>query len=99
MTRVRHYTNRNGLVGIENDGKILALDNNRIYLEPASSKPLSPKEAEIKHQIKKDRGRDHVETDVLDSQLEWIPNPRYGTPELTAKGDLPVENATFTKRR
>ncbi|WP_218067738.1 RHS repeat-associated core domain-containing protein, partial [Escherichia coli] len=99
-TRVRHYTNRKGSTEIGKTGKILAKDNNRVYLEPASKKPLSQVEVETKYQIKPGRGRDYVETDVPNEQLEWIPNPRYHTDELTAKGDITLsDNAKITKRK
>lgn len=98
-TRVRHYTNRKGSSGIEQDRVIRARDNNRVYVEPASNKPMNQIEAETKYQLKSGRGRDYVETDVPNSQLEWVNNPRYGTPELTIKGDVPLDNATVTRRR
>lgn len=97
--RVRHYTNRKGAVGIEESGTILAKDNNRVYVEPASKKPLSQLDAEKKYQIKPGRGRDYIETDVAISRLEWVKNPRYGTPELTVKGDLPLQNPEIIKRK
>nr|WP_237143823.1 MULTISPECIES: RHS repeat-associated core domain-containing protein [Pseudomonas] len=98
-TRVRHYTNRKGSTGIESDGVIQAQDNNRVYVEPANKKPLSQLDAEEKYQIGRGRGRDYIETDVPDSQLEWVKNPRYGTMELTIKGNLKLENPTFTRRK
>ena len=39
-TIVRHYTNRKGINGIENDGKIIAKDNNRDNVEPANKKSI-----------------------------------------------------------
>ncbi|WP_291581524.1 hypothetical protein [Clostridium sp. UBA6640] len=53
--RVRNYTNRKGINGIEQDGKIIARDNNRVYVEPVNKKPLSQIEAETKYQIKKEK--------------------------------------------
>jgi RHS repeat-associated protein len=97
--RVRHYTNRKGLKGIEQSGVIKANDNNRVYLEPARKKPLSQADAEAKYQIAEGRGRDFIETDVPETQLEWIRNPRYHIQELTVKGDLQLKNPTFTKRK
>jgi hypothetical protein len=97
--RVRHYTNRKGSTGIENDGVISAQDNNRVYVEPANKKALNQLTAEEKYQIGRGRGRDYIETDVPESQLEWVKNPRYGTLELTIKGNLKLENPTFTRRK
>ncbi|MBE6091133.1 MAG: hypothetical protein E7206_24530 [Clostridium beijerinckii] len=99
-TRVRHYTNRKGINGIEQDGSIIAKDNNRVYVEPANKKPLSQVEAETKYQIKTGKGRDYVEFDVPNSQLEWVKNPRYGTPELTIKdGVEELLNPNFVRRK
>jgi len=98
-TRVRHYTNRKGSNAIEDEGVIRARDNNRVYVEPANKKPLSQVEAERKYQIDPGRGRDYVETDVQSSNLEWMKNPRYGTQELTVKGDIPLQNAEIVRRR
>ncbi|SFB38152.1 HYD1 signature containing ADP-ribosyltransferase family protein [Clostridium frigidicarnis] len=99
-TRVRHYTNRKGINGIEQDGKIIARDNNRVYVEPANKKPLSQIEAETKYQIKKGKGRDYMEFDVPNSKLEWLKNPRYGTEELTIKGGVEeLINPLFKRRK
>ncbi|MDF2885538.1 MAG: type secretion protein Rhs [Clostridiaceae bacterium] len=97
--RVRHYTNRKGLNGIKNDGKIVGSDNNRVYVEPAKKKPLSPQVAEKNYQLAPGKGRDYLETDVPKSLLEWVKNPRYGTKELTVKGRIPLINPKFYPRR
>ncbi|MBK9576639.1 MAG: hypothetical protein IPO40_06170 [Fibrobacteres bacterium] len=99
VTRVRHYTNRKGLNGIKEDVVIRARDNNRVYLEPASKKPLSPLDAQEKFQLRPGKGRDYIETDVPNSSIEWVKNPRYGADELTVRGDLPLLNPDFYPRR
>ncbi|WP_460090433.1 hypothetical protein [Pseudomonas sp. S2_E02] len=68
-------------------------------METANKKPLSQLDTEDKYQIGRGRGRDHIETDVPDSQLEWVKNPRYGTMELTIKGNVKLENPTFNRRK
>lgn len=99
-TRVRHYTNRKGINGIENDGKIIAKDNNRVYVEPANKKALSQIEAETKYQIKPGKGRDYIEFDVPNSKLEWVKNSRYGVEELTIKGGIEeLVNPSFIRRK
>jgi galactose-1-phosphate uridylyltransferase len=88
------------LQGIEESGEIIAKDNNRVYVEPANKKPLSPKEAESTYQLKQGKGRDYVEFDVPESQVEWVKNPRYGDMELTIKGGVKeMNNAEFVKRK
>ncbi|RTD98768.1 hypothetical protein EJO68_05195 [Variovorax atrisoli] len=98
MTRVRHYTNRKGSTGIQLTGKVIASDNNRVYAEPASAKPLSQRDAEDKYQIGQGRGRDYVEFDVPVSRIEWVENPRYHRQELTIKGDVPACNLKVFRR-
>ena len=98
-TRVRHYTNNKGLEGIKSSGKIIAKDNNRVYVEPAKKKPLSMKDAEDLYQLSKGKGRNYVEFDVDSSLLEWLDNPRYHKKELTIKGDVIIKNAKFFKRK
>jgi hypothetical protein len=78
---------------------IRAKDNNRVYLEPASKKPLSKVEVQKKYQIKENKGRDYIETDVENSRLEWVENPRYHKKELTVKGDLELKNHTVVQRK
>ncbi|AKS04963.1 RHS repeat-associated core domain-containing protein [Pseudomonas trivialis] len=97
--RVRHYTSRAGSKGIEKEGVIMAQDNNRVYLEPAKSKVLSPQDAQNKYHIDKSKGRDYIELDVPESQLEMVKNPRYNTMELTVKGNLTLNNPKFTRRK
>ncbi|OPA83897.1 type IV secretion protein Rhs [Pseudomonas fluorescens] len=99
IVRVRHYTSRAGSKGIEKEGVILAQDNNRVYLEPAKNKVLSPKDAQDKYHIDKSKGRDYIEIDVLESKLELVRNPRYNTMELTVKGNLMLNNPKFTRRK
>lgn len=71
-----------------------------MYVEPANKKPLSQVEAETKYQIKTGKGRDYVEFNVPNSQLEWVKNPRYGTPELTIKGGIEkLLNPNFVRRK
>jgi hypothetical protein len=97
--RVRHYTNRAGSNGIEKDGVIIARDKDRVFVEPAKNKVLSPLDAQNKYQISRGKGRDYIEIDVPESRLEWIKNPRYNTMELTVKGSLIIKNPKFTRRK
>src|SRR5258708_271322 len=43
--RIRHYTNRRGINGIEDEGIIRARDQNQVSGESASGRPLSPVDA------------------------------------------------------
>ncbi|NRT79274.1 hypothetical protein [Clostridium beijerinckii] len=98
--KTNHTYDLKGINGIEQDGSIIAKSNNRVYVEPANKKTLSQVEAETKYQLGRGKGRDYIEFDVHNSQLEWVDNPRYGTPELTIKGGIEeVLNPKFTRRK
>ncbi len=100
MIRVRHYTNRKDSNIIEKTQKIIAADNNRIYVELANRKPLSQVEAEDKCQIKRGNRRDYVEFDVQKNKTECIKNPRYHNEKLTIKGDVDNPcNLTIHRRK
>jgi uncharacterized protein RhaS with RHS repeats len=95
--RLRHYTNKSSAKKIISSKKIIASDNNRVYFEKASKKPLSPQKAIKKHKIK--NADSFVETDVATSKIEEIKNPLTGKNELTVKGDVELDNATCTHRK
>ena len=97
-TRIRHYTNRRGSRGIEEDGVIRAGDQNRVFAEPARGRPLSPRDAEERYGIGRGRGRDIVETDVPTSRIDRVRNPVTGVDELQIRGDVPLNNSTITRR-
>jgi RHS repeat-associated protein len=96
--RVRHYTNAKGLKGIQESGVIRARDQNKVFVEPAKGKPLSPRDAEDKYQIKPGHGRNIVETDVPADRVNRVFNPRTKDHELEIPGDVPLKNPTFQKR-
>lgn len=96
--RIRHYTNSKGLKGIQEEGVIRASDQNRVFAESANRKPLSPREAEDVYGLKRGRGQHFVETDVPKNQVGQRFNPDTGSKELVIKGDVPLQNPTFTKR-
>ena len=96
--RIRHYTNRRGSRGIENDQIIRASDQNRVFAEPARGKPLSPRDAEAKYGIKPGRGRDIVETDVPANLVQRVKNPITKVDELQIIGDVPLLNSRIIRR-
>jgi len=96
--RIRHYTNAKGLQGIAEKSIITASDQNRVFAESARLKPLSQLEAESTYGLKPGRGRNYVETDVAKSSVRQRYNPKTGANELVIRGDVPLQNPTFTKR-
>ena len=96
--RIRHYTNASGLSGIERDGVIQARDRGSVFAEPASRKPLSPREAETKYQLHKGHGRNYVETDVPVSRVAIEYNTRTQANEIRIRGSVPLINPRFVRR-
>lgn len=68
-------------------------------MEPAGNKPLNQLEAQTEYSIGKGSGRDYVERDVLEADLEWVKNQKYHTKELTVRGDVLLKNPTFVMRK
>jgi hypothetical protein len=96
--RIRHYTKRKGLEGIQESGTIEAGDKNLVYAELARRKPLAPRTAEDRCGLDPGHGRDYVETDVDANRVSDRWNPRAKTWELQIEGDIDVMNARFVRR-
>lgn len=98
-TRIRHYTNRKGLEGIEQDHVIRASDQNKVFAESANKKVLSPRDAERTYGLKPGRGRDYVETTVPSSRVSKVKNPITKVEELQMKGNVTLSSdANFHRR-
>jgi hypothetical protein len=97
--RLRHYTNSQGVEGIEASNVIEFGDQGSVFFERAGGKPLSPRDAEAKYGLKKGNGRHIVETDVPLSRVnrEW--NPSRKTQELRVSGNVPLVNPRIIRRR
>jgi hypothetical protein len=96
--RIRHYTNAKGLAGIEEEGVIKAGDRGRVFAEPANRTPEAPRDVEARYKIKQGRGRHYVETDVPESRVSRVKNPKTGNWELEIEGDVLLENEKIQKR-
>jgi RHS repeat-associated protein len=79
--RVRHFTNSKGIKGIENDGVIVARDQNRVFTVKAQGKPGSPRDVEESLGIKRGRGNNYVEFDGKPGEFQTVKNPRTGATE------------------
>jgi len=102
--RMRHYTNRSGLRGIETENVIRASqkqwESGCVYCESAHRSPMSPRDAERYYGLKPGRGRDYVEFDTSPSEARAVTNPRTGRTEWVIDGDVHLEgrNPTFHRR-
>jgi len=102
--RMRHYTNRRGLTGIEAENVIRASyrqwESGCVYCENANRSPLSPRDAERYYGLKPGRGRDYVEFDTSPGEARSVTNPRTGRTEWVIDGDVNLEDRdpTFHRR-
>ena len=78
---------------------VAASDQNTVFADSARGNALSPRDAEQRFGLGRGRGRDVIETDVPASRVQSAINPRTGRPELRIRGDVPLQNATITRRR
>jgi hypothetical protein len=97
VIRIRHYTNAKGLREITGSNVIKASDQNKVFAERASGKPLSPRDAEDKYGLKRGRGRHVIETDVPRERVNRVKNPRTKVYELQIDGDVPLDNASIVR--
>ena len=97
--RMRHYTNKSSANQIMEDGRIVAGDQNKMFMTPAKGKPMSPSDAERTLGIGRGRGRAIIETDVPADRIGTQTNPLTGYRESYVVGDLELKNATLTVRK
>ena len=70
----------------------------KVFFESARKRPLSPHDAQDTYGIKPGRGRNYIETDVYQYQVEKVFNPQFQVEEFTIKGNVDLDNPTFMKR-
>ena len=88
MIRVRHYTRVSAMRKIMLDMRIIAHDQNRVFVERANRRPKSPKDAEGHWFIAPGKGNACVEFDLEPEVLERKVNPLLGRIELFVTGDV-----------
>jgi hypothetical protein len=98
FTRVRHYTSKASALKIMEEGKIKALDQNKVFVTLASKKPISLKEVEEVLGIKRGRGRATIDFDVPTERLERQFNHDMGQWEHVIRGDVDLLNPVLRIR-
>jgi hypothetical protein len=86
--RLRHYTRISSKDRILTEGRILAKDQNKVFVERAERKALSPRQAEAKYLLKRGKGNAWVEFDALAEELREQTNGVTGERELFLQGDV-----------
>jgi hypothetical protein len=82
MLRVRHYTRISSMRKIMDEQRIIARDQNKIFVELASARRLSASDAEDKYELKDGKGNAYVEFDVEPELLQSQYNRRTKLDEL-----------------
>ncbi|MBC8106711.1 MAG: hypothetical protein H7Z14_08995 [Anaerolineae bacterium] len=86
--RVRHYTRVSSMRKIKDQLRIVARDQNKVFVEPASARKLSPADARKRYGLKPGKGRAYVEFDVESVLLETKRNARHEIDEYFIVGNV-----------
>ena len=78
---------------------IRARDQNKVFVENASRKPLSPNDAKQKWLLDPGKGGAYVEFDAEDVEVMDQPNPLSGQRESYFRGDVWLAGRNVTGRR
>ena len=88
MIRVRHYTRVSSMRKILAEGVIRARDQNKVFVEKASSRKLSPADAVVRYGLAQGKGNAYVEFDIEDELLLVSYNPVTRRDEFSIAGDV-----------
>ena len=96
MIRVRHYTRVSAAKKIMSELRIIARDQNKVFVERASARRLSPADAEAKYGLILGKGNAYMEFDVEEDRLKWRKNASIKGDEWYINGnvDLTSRNPT-----
>src|SRR4051812_28743645 len=92
MIQVRHYTRVSAMRNIIAEQRIIARDQNHVFVEKAQSKRLSPRDAEAHYGLDRGKGMACVEFEIDDSLLRWQNNPELKIDEWFIDGDVDLSN-------
>ena len=97
--RVRHYTRVSGMEAILREQVIRARDQNKVFVENANRKPLSPNDAKQKWILDPGKGGAYVEFDAEEAEVTDQPNPLSKQRELYLRGDVWLAGRNVAGRR
>ena len=86
--RLRHYTRVSSKDRILAEGRILARDQHKVFVERADRQPLSRRQAEVKYVLKRGKGNAYVEFDAFPEEVHEQINRLTGATELFLLGDV-----------
>ncbi len=88
MIRLRHYTRVSSMRKILEQQRIVARDQNKVFVERANRKPMAPKDVEDLYQLKHGRGDAYIEFDAREEELGYRYNVRIRDDEWYLLGDV-----------
>jgi len=86
--RLRHYTRKSSKERILTEGRLLARDQNKVFVEQAAREPLSSHEAEAKYLLKRGKGNAYVEFDAQQEEVHEQANRLTGETEFFLYGTV-----------
>jgi hypothetical protein len=95
MIRMRHYTRVSSMRMILAEGVIRARDQNKVFVELASARKLSPQDAVKKYGLDPGKGNAYIEFEIADDLLMWQRNPQLKVDEYFTFGDVLLGEGEF----
>jgi len=86
--RLRHYTRTSSKERILAEGRIIARDQHKIFVERADRPSLSRRQAEMKYLLKRGKGNAYIEFGASTEEVYEQTNPLTGAVELFLWGDV-----------
>ena len=86
--RLRHYTRTSSKERILTEGRIIARDQNKVFVERADRPPLSGRQAEAQYLLKRGKGNAYIEFDALHNEVPEQTNHLTGAAEFFLRGDV-----------
>lgn len=97
--RVRHYTRSSRAERILDEQRLRAGVQNKVFVENARRRLLSPRDAEERYKLSPGKGNAVIEFDVDLNELQYQPNPIIRREELYLEGDVDLKNRNPTRVR
>jgi len=86
--RLRHYTRPSSKDKILAAIRLVAQDQNKVFVERADRKPLGPREVEETYLLKRGKGNAYVEFDAEEEEVHQQTNRLTGEVESYLTGDV-----------
>src|SRR5438128_2158711 len=86
--RLRHYTRASSKERILDEQRLLARDQNKVFVEQADRRTLPPRDAEATYLLKRGKGNSFVEFDAYQNEVFAQVNRLTGETEYFLRGNI-----------